>query len=94
MELACDPPNTQLQESVPDLSGAPLCTRKDKVCTNLTSLNIHLVHYFTSLTCPLFLQCLSVLKLILKMGLVILMGLLMFWLATDQADWLGQVHFF
>ncbi|XP_053173167.1 uncharacterized protein si:dkey-183p4.10 isoform X2 [Scomber japonicus] len=68
VELACDPPNTQLQESVPDLRGAPLCTRKDK--------------------------CLSVLKLILKMGLVILMGLLMFWLATDQADWLGQVHFF
>ncbi|CAK6951317.1 uncharacterized protein si:dkey-183p4.10 isoform X2 [Scomber scombrus] len=68
MELACDPPNTQLQESVPDLRGAPLCTRKDK--------------------------CLNVLKLILKMGLVILMGLLMFWLATDQADWLSQVHFF
>ncbi|XP_044208613.1 uncharacterized protein LOC122983005 isoform X1 [Thunnus albacares] len=39
-------------------------------------------------------KCLNMLKLTLKMGLVILMGLLMFWLATDQADWLSQVDFF
>ncbi|KAM7412073.1 hypothetical protein PAMA_021846 [Pampus argenteus] len=38
--------------------------------------------------------CLTVLKLTLMMGLVILMGLLMFWLVTDQADWLSHVHFF
>lgn len=34
VELACDHPNTQLQESVPDLRGTQLCTRKDKVCTH------------------------------------------------------------
>ncbi|KAM4609996.1 uncharacterized protein ACJ7VT_013332 [Polymixia lowei] len=39
-------------------------------------------------------KCLDVLKLLLKMGVVILMGLLMFGWATDQLDWLGQVDFF
>ncbi|XP_035014055.2 uncharacterized protein si:dkey-183p4.10 [Hippoglossus stenolepis] len=33
-------------------------------------------------------KCLRMLKSILKMGLVIVMGLLMFWLATDLPDWL------
>ncbi|XP_060931234.1 dentin sialophosphoprotein [Limanda limanda] len=33
-------------------------------------------------------KCLRILKSILKMGLVIVMGLLMFWLATDLPDWL------
>ncbi|KAK2851297.1 hypothetical protein Q5P01_007573 [Channa striata] len=39
-------------------------------------------------------KCLGVLKLILMMVLVVLMGLLMFWLTTDQADWLSHVSFF
>ncbi|XP_071764884.2 uncharacterized protein LOC139919153 [Centroberyx gerrardi] len=39
-------------------------------------------------------KCLGVLKLLLKLGLVTLMGLLMFWWATDQLDWLDQVAFF
>lgn len=51
VELACDPPNTQLPESVPDLSDKQLCTRKHKVCTHWTLLNIPFVHYFTSLIC-------------------------------------------
>ncbi|XP_067381992.1 uncharacterized protein si:dkey-183p4.10 isoform X2 [Channa argus] len=39
-------------------------------------------------------KCLGILKLILKMVLVILMGLLIFWLTTDQADWLSHISFF
>ncbi|XP_041858742.1 dentin sialophosphoprotein-like isoform X2 [Melanotaenia boesemani] len=38
-------------------------------------------------------KCLSMLKLILKMSVVMVMGLLMIWLTTDQMDWLNQ-HFF
>ncbi|XP_076597595.1 uncharacterized protein LOC143327235 isoform X2 [Chaetodon auriga] len=68
MKPACDPPNTQPPENVPDFSNTQICTRKDK--------------------------CLNMLKLTMKMGVVIVMGLLMFWLATDQADWLSQVLFF
>ncbi|XP_019944563.2 uncharacterized protein [Paralichthys olivaceus] len=33
-------------------------------------------------------KCLSMLKSILTIGLVVVMGLLMFWLAADQPDWL------
>ncbi|XP_040921837.1 cilia- and flagella-associated protein 251 isoform X2 [Toxotes jaculatrix] len=67
---ACDPPNTQLPESVPenDVSNTQICTRKHK--------------------------CLGMLKLMLKMGLVIGVGLLTFWLATDQPDWFSQASFF
>ncbi|XP_034028119.1 dentin sialophosphoprotein isoform X2 [Thalassophryne amazonica] len=36
----------------------------------------------------------NTLKLILRMGLVILFGLLMFWMAKDQVDWLGPISFF
>ncbi|XP_026010955.1 uncharacterized protein LOC113013934 [Astatotilapia calliptera] len=36
----------------------------------------------------------SIMKLILKMGVLTGMGLLMFWLATDQGEWLNQVFFF
>ncbi|XP_032377147.1 uncharacterized protein LOC116692752 isoform X4 [Etheostoma spectabile] len=39
-------------------------------------------------------KCFNMLKLTLKMGLVILTGLLMFWFATDQAGWLSHVSFF
>ncbi|XP_069545067.1 protein starmaker-like isoform X1 [Brachyistius frenatus] len=39
-------------------------------------------------------KCPNMLKLILKIGLVTMTGLLMFWLTTDQADWLSQVFFF
>ncbi|XP_044068825.1 uncharacterized protein DDB_G0283697 isoform X2 [Siniperca chuatsi] len=65
---ACDPPNTQQPENVPDVSNTQICTRKHK--------------------------CLNMLKLILKMGVVISLGLLMFWLATDQVGWFGQASFF
>ncbi|XP_054465253.1 uncharacterized protein LOC129099863 isoform X2 [Anoplopoma fimbria] len=39
-------------------------------------------------------KCFNMLKLTLKMGLVILTGLLMFWFATDQAGWFSHVSFF
>ncbi|XP_037628290.1 midasin isoform X1 [Sebastes umbrosus] len=65
--LACDPPNTQLPENVPDLSNTHICTRKHK--------------------------CFDMLKLTLKMGLVILTGLIMFWFATDQTGWFNHVFF-
>ncbi|XP_029912317.1 dentin sialophosphoprotein isoform X2 [Myripristis murdjan] len=39
-------------------------------------------------------KCLGMFMLMLKLGLVILMGLLMFLWATDQLDWLGQCAFF
>ncbi|XP_068454237.1 uncharacterized protein si:dkey-183p4.10 [Clinocottus analis] len=65
MSQACDPPNTQLPENVPDTSNTHMCTRKHK--------------------------CFNVLKLTLKMALVILTGLLMFWFATDHAGWLSHV---
>ncbi|XP_029974175.1 protein starmaker [Salarias fasciatus] len=39
-------------------------------------------------------RCLGLLKLMLKTGLVTAAGLLMFWLATDEADWLHQVSIF
>ncbi|XP_041801388.1 deoxyribonuclease I-like 1-like isoform X2 [Chelmon rostratus] len=39
-------------------------------------------------------KCLNMLKLTVKMGVAIMMGLLMFWLATDQASWLSQMLFF
>ncbi|KAF7657897.1 hypothetical protein LDENG_00020850 [Lucifuga dentata] len=39
-------------------------------------------------------KCVAVLKLILKMLLVILMGLLIFCLATDQLDWFSHVSSF
>lgn len=39
-------------------------------------------------------KCLSMLKAALTMGVVILTGLLMFWLVTDQADWFGHASFF
>ncbi|TDH10616.1 hypothetical protein EPR50_G00077590 [Perca flavescens] len=68
LTLACDPPNTQLPENVPDISNTHICTKEHK--------------------------CFNMLKLTLKMGLVILMGLLMFWFATDQAGWLSHVSFF
>ncbi|KAM9350351.1 uncharacterized protein ABDE67_007658 [Symphorus nematophorus] len=65
---ACDPPNTQLPEKLPDLTNTQTCSRKHK--------------------------CLDMLKLAVKMGVVIVMGLLMFWVATDQAGWLSQMSFF
>ncbi|XP_031700143.1 midasin isoform X2 [Anarrhichthys ocellatus] len=68
MSQACDPPNTQLPENVPDISDTHICTKKHK--------------------------CFNMLKLTLKMGLVILTGLLMFWFATDQAGWFSDVSFF
>ncbi|KAK9515962.1 hypothetical protein VZT92_026558 [Zoarces viviparus] len=68
MSQACDPPNTQLPENVPDISDTHICTKKHK--------------------------CFNMLKLTLKMGLVILTGLLMFWFATDQAGWFSHVSFF
>ncbi|XP_070766862.1 ABC transporter F family member 4 [Enoplosus armatus] len=39
-------------------------------------------------------KCLHMLKLMLKMGVVIVMGLLMFWLATDQVGWFSHASFF
>ncbi|XP_034392767.1 deoxyribonuclease I-like 1-like isoform X2 [Cyclopterus lumpus] len=39
-------------------------------------------------------KCFNMLKLTLKMALVILTGLLMFWFATDQAGWFSHVSFF
>ncbi|XP_036958869.1 midasin isoform X3 [Acanthopagrus latus] len=39
-------------------------------------------------------KCLDMLKLTLKMCVVVVTGLLMFWLATDQAGWLSQASFF
>ncbi|KAE8293362.1 hypothetical protein D5F01_LYC08473 [Larimichthys crocea] len=39
-------------------------------------------------------KCLNMLKLTLNMGVVIGMGLVMLWFATDQADWLSQMTFF
>ncbi|XP_078110954.1 uncharacterized protein LOC144520792 isoform X3 [Sander vitreus] len=39
-------------------------------------------------------KCFNMLKLTLKMGLVILTGLLMFWFATDKAGWLSRMSFF
>ncbi|XP_029013280.2 serine-aspartate repeat-containing protein F isoform X2 [Betta splendens] len=45
-------------------------------------------------TCSRKHKCGLVLKQILRMGLVVLTGTLMFWLATDQADWFGQIPFF
>ncbi|XP_058497838.1 uncharacterized protein LOC131468021 isoform X2 [Solea solea] len=39
-------------------------------------------------------KCLSMLKLMLKMVVVIAMGLLMFWLTVDQLDWLSQASFY
>ncbi|XP_054868945.1 ABC transporter F family member 4 isoform X3 [Amphiprion ocellaris] len=65
---ACDPPNVQLTETIPDISTTQTCTGKHK--------------------------CLSPLKLMLKMGLVTATGLLMFWLTTDQADWIREIFFF
>lgn len=65
---ACDPPNTQPPENVPDVSNTHICARKHKFV--------------------------NMLKLILKMGVVIVMGLLMFWLVTDQVGWFNQMSFF
>ncbi|XP_047427112.1 protein starmaker [Mugil cephalus] len=48
----------------------------------------------TSQTCTRKNKCLNALKLILKTGVVTVMGLLVYWLATDQADWLSQVFYF
>lgn len=45
-------------------------------------------------TCPEKHKGASVMKLILTLSLVTVMGLLMFWLATDQGEWLNQVFFF
>ncbi|KAK5863451.1 hypothetical protein PBY51_000480 [Eleginops maclovinus] len=39
-------------------------------------------------------KCFNVLKLTLKMCVVILTGLLMFWFASDQAGWFNHVSFF
>ncbi|XP_026224582.1 dentin matrix acidic phosphoprotein 1-like isoform X2 [Anabas testudineus] len=39
-------------------------------------------------------KCLGILKQILKMGLVVMVGPLMFWWATAQTDWLNQFFFF
>ncbi|KAM9856123.1 uncharacterized protein ACBR49_002254 isoform 2-T2 [Aulostomus maculatus] len=38
-------------------------------------------------------KCLDMLKLMLKMSLVVFLGVLMFWLATDHADWLSPDYF-
>ncbi|XP_035512385.1 acidic leucine-rich nuclear phosphoprotein 32-related protein 1 isoform X2 [Morone saxatilis] len=38
-------------------------------------------------------KCLDLLKLTLKMGVVVVTGLMMFWLATDQAGWFSHVFF-
>ncbi|XP_028266632.1 uncharacterized protein LOC114439084 [Parambassis ranga] len=38
-------------------------------------------------------KCANILKLILKMCVVTVMGLLMFWLITDQGDWLSEAFF-
>ncbi|XP_029362500.1 FK506-binding protein 5 isoform X2 [Echeneis naucrates] len=38
--------------------------------------------------------CLDLLKLMLKMGLVTVMGLLMFWMGSGQPDWLSLESFF
>ncbi|XP_029290785.1 midasin isoform X2 [Cottoperca gobio] len=43
MTPACDPPNAELPENVPDNSNTHICTRKDKVCTHWPFLNIHFV---------------------------------------------------
>uniref|UniRef100_UPI0037E8E4B4 aspartic and glutamic acid-rich protein isoform X2 n=1 Tax=Semicossyphus pulcher TaxID=241346 RepID=UPI0037E8E4B4 len=65
---ACDPPNTEIPEDLPDLKAAPIPTRNQK--------------------------CLNMLKLTLKMAVVILMGLVMFWLVTDQAHMFNTGSFF
>ncbi|XP_042347402.1 dentin matrix acidic phosphoprotein 1-like isoform X2 [Plectropomus leopardus] len=64
---ACDPPDVQLPETVPDISDTHVCTRKHK--------------------------CFNMLKLTLKMGVVVLTGLLMFWWATDQEGWFSHLPF-
>ncbi|XP_051280155.1 midasin isoform X2 [Dicentrarchus labrax] len=38
-------------------------------------------------------KCLDLLKLTLKMGVVVVTGLMMFWLATDEAGWFSHVFF-
>lgn len=66
MTPACDPPNTELPENVPDLmrdqSDTQMCTRKHKVCTHWPLLNIHFVHLFLnclviSPVCPGLCSC-------------------------------------
>ncbi|KAI3357372.1 hypothetical protein L3Q82_015804 [Scortum barcoo] len=39
-------------------------------------------------------KCVNMLKVVLTMGVVILTGLLMFWLVTDQAGWVDHASFF
>ncbi|XP_008294129.1 dentin sialophosphoprotein isoform X2 [Stegastes partitus] len=56
--------------------------------------NMQLQDLSTTRTCTGKHKSLGMLKLILKMGLVTAMGLLMFWLTTDQADWIRQIFFF
>lgn len=104
MQPVCEPPcDTQPPENVPDPCKTQNCTRKHKVRTYwlLFLLIFHFVHLphicfvnCTSLSCTLFPQCLNMLKLTLNMGVVIGMGLVMLWFATDQADWLSQMTFF
>lgn len=99
MKPSHDPPSTQQPEMVPDLSKTHTCTRTHQVCTHWPRVNTKFVfsdlQFFgdlTSLSC-LLLQCLSILKVTVKMVVVTVMGLLVFWL-TDQAGWLDHVSFF
>lgn len=95
-----DPLNIEQPQSAQEynLRNTQICTRNHKVCTRRSLLNIHFVNLslivwlFSHMS--FFLQRLGILKQILKMCLVIVMGPLMFWLATDQADWLSQISFF
>ncbi|XP_034733380.1 uncharacterized protein DDB_G0290685 isoform X3 [Etheostoma cragini] len=98
---ACDPPNTQLPENVPDIGNTHICSKKHKVLYSLAFTEHSLCSCATELFVYMYLsvlcfvpQCFNMLKLTLKMGLVILTGLLMFWFATDQAGWLSHVSFF
>nr|XP_046253191.1 deoxyribonuclease I-like 1-like isoform X2 [Scatophagus argus] len=63
----------------------PACDPPDppQIPQNLPDLN-------NTQTCTRKNKCLNILKVTLKMCVVIVMGLLMFWVATDQAGWLSQ----
>ncbi|XP_018521558.1 uncharacterized protein si:dkey-183p4.10 isoform X2 [Lates calcarifer] len=83
----CDPPNIQLQEErVPD-------NMTENVLENVTE-NMLENDLSNTKICTRKHKCLGMLKLILKMGVVTGTGLLMFWLATDQLEWLSQASFF
>ncbi|XP_073326571.1 uncharacterized protein [Pagrus major] len=81
MTPVCDPPSLQLPENLPDLQ------LPEDVPENVPDLSN--THNITRKH-----KCLNMLKLTLKMCMVVVMGLLMFWLATDQVGWLSQASFF